>query len=60
MTKPLSQKIGSAIFISDFNNVERMFSGSVARTQIRGSISLNNSVFVPADIDYAKIKMKPN
>ena len=60
MVKPLSQKIGNAIFISDFNNVERMLSGSVAGIQIRGSKSLgySNSGFIPADIEFAKIKIE--
>ena len=60
MVKPLSQKIGNAIFISDFNNVERMLSGSVAGIQIRGSKSLSysNSGFIPADIEFAKIQIE--
>jgi hypothetical protein len=58
MTKPLNQKVGNAIFISDFNNVDRMLSGSVAGIQIRGSKSLSNSGFIPADIEFAKIKIE--
>lgn len=60
MTKPLNQKVGSAIFISDLNeNVSRMLSGSVAGISIRGSKSLKEkSEFVPADIEFAKIKIQ--
>lgn len=58
MTKALNQKVGNAIFISDFNNVERMLTGSVAGIQIRGNKSLSNSGFIPADIEFAKIKIE--
>ncbi len=60
MTKPLNQKVGNAIFISDLNNsVIRMLSGSVAGVTIRGSKSLSEkNEFVPADIEFAKIKIE--
>ena len=58
MTKPLNQKVGNAIFISDFNNVERMLTGSVAGIQIRGSKSISSNGFIPADIEFAKIKIE--
>ena len=60
MTKPLNQKVGNAIFISDLNeNVSRMLSGSVAGISIRGNRSLKEkSEFVPADIEFAKIKIE--
>ena len=60
MTKPLNQKVGNAIFISDLNNsVIRMLNGSVAGVTIRGSKSLSEkNEFVPADIEFAKIKIE--
>jgi uncharacterized protein len=60
MTKPLNQKVGNAIYISDLNeNVIRMLSGSVSGISIRGSKSLKGkSDLVPADIEFAKIKIE--
>lgn len=59
MTKPLNQKVGSAIFISDFNNeISRGLAGAVSRLRIRGasSISTKNG-YAPADIEFEKIKI---
>ena len=35
MTKPLNQKVGNAIYISDYNNISNMLSGRVARSEER-------------------------
>ena len=59
MTKPLNQKVGSAIFISDFNNeISRGLAGAVSGLRIRGasSISTKNG-YAPADIEFEKIKI---
>lgn len=60
MTKPLNQKVGNAIFISDLNmNISNMLSGKVSGILIRGSKSVNGyEGFVPADIEFAKIKIE--
>lgn len=61
MTKPLNQKVGNAIYISDLkDDIGRRLSGSVAGVTIRGSKSLSysSSEFIPADIEFAKIKIE--
>jgi len=60
MTKPLNQKVGNAIFISDLNeNIIRTLSGSAPGITIRGSRSLKEkNEFMPADIEFAKIKIE--
>jgi uncharacterized protein YggE len=60
MTKPLNQKVGNAIFISDLNNnFIRGLSGSAAGINIRGAKSISsNNEFIPADIEFAKIKIE--
>ena len=60
MTKPLNQKVGNAIFISDLNNnVGRMLSGSAAGITIRGAKSISsNKEYTPADIEFEKIKIE--
>ena len=61
MTKSLNQKVGNAIYISDLkDDIGRRLTGSVAGVTIRGAKSLNNisSGFIPADIEFAKIKIE--
>ncbi|MFZ4106716.1 SIMPL domain-containing protein [Flavobacterium sp.] len=61
MKKPLNQKVGNAIYISDLkDNFVRSLSGSVSGVTIRGSKSLGytSSEFIPADIEFAKIKIE--
>ncbi|WP_396188141.1 SIMPL domain-containing protein [Flavobacterium sp.] len=59
MTKPLNQKVGNAIFISDFSNIVNMLSGRVAGIQIRGARSLEEKdKYEPVNIEFEKIKIE--
>lgn len=59
MTKPLNQKVGNAIYISDYNNISNMLSGRVAGLQIRGMATLKDKdSFEPIDIEFEKIKIE--
>jgi len=59
MTKPLNQKVGNAIYISDYNSISNMLSGRVAGIQIRGMASLKEKDnFEPIDIEFEKIKIE--
>ncbi|PKP14636.1 MAG: SIMPL domain-containing protein [Bacteroidetes bacterium HGW-Bacteroidetes-23] len=60
MTKPLGQKVGIAIFISDFNNVVNQLSGNVSGIQIRGINSLKEKEYKyeSIDIEFQKIKVE--
>lgn len=60
LTKPLNQKVGNAIYISDSNNtVSNKLSGRVAGLQIRGMGSLQTeNDYAPIDITFDKIKIE--
>lgn len=59
MTKPLNQKVGTAIFISDFSNIANMLSGRVSGIQIRGARSLEEKdKYEPVNIEFEKIKIE--
>ena len=60
MTKPLNQKVGNAIFISDYNaEILRGLAGSASGIRIRGTNSISaKKEYVPADIEFEKIKMQ--
>jgi len=59
MTKPLNQKVGNAIYISDFSNIVNMLSGRVAGIQIRGARSLDEKdKYEPINIEFEKIKIE--
>jgi len=59
MTKPLNQKVGNAIFISDFSNIVNMLSGRVSGIQIRGARSLEEKdKCEPINIEFEKIKIE--
>ena len=59
MTKPINQKVGNAIYISDYNNISNMLSGRVAGLQIRGMASLKEKDnFEPINIEFEKIKIE--
>lgn len=59
MTKPLNQKVGTAIFISDFSNILNMLSGRVSGIQIRGTRSLEEKdKYEPVNIEFEKIKIE--
>ncbi|MCD8423658.1 SIMPL domain-containing protein [Tenacibaculum finnmarkense] len=60
MTKPLGQKVGKAIFISDYNNVSNVLAGRVAGVQIRGKSSLKRfqQEYESIDIEFQKLKVE--
>jgi hypothetical protein len=60
LTKPLNQKVGNAIYISDTNyNVSNMLNGKVAGLRIRGTASIQAaSDYDPIDISFDKIKIE--
>ena len=59
MTKPLNQKVGSAIYISDFSSIVNMLSGRVSGVQIRGARSLEKEAkYEPINIEFEKIKIE--
>tara|TARA_B110000503_G_scaffold75752_1_gene116957 strand:- start:463 stop:1206 length:744 start_codon:yes stop_codon:yes gene_type:complete len=59
MTKPLNQKVGNAIYISDYNYTSNMLSGRVAGIQIRGmASSMDKDNFEPINIEFEKIKIE--
>jgi uncharacterized protein len=60
MTKPLNQKVGNAIFISDYNaEILRGLAGSASGIRIRGANSIDaKKTYVPADIEFEKIKIE--
>ena len=58
MTKPLNQKVGKAIFISDFASASNAFQGRVAGVQIRGYSSQKNHEYSPIEISFEKIKIE--
>lgn len=60
MTKPLNQKVGNAIFISDYNaEILRGLAGSASGIRIRGANSISaKKEYVPADIEFEKIKIE--
>ena len=61
MSKPLNQKVGNAIFISDSYNglILRGLAGSTSGIRIRGNSSIQEKKeFIPADIEFEKIKIE--
>ena len=59
MTKPLNQKVGNAIYISDLSNIVNMLNGRVAGIQIRGARSLDEKEkYESINIEFEKIKIE--
>jgi hypothetical protein len=59
MTKPLNQKVGNAIYISDFNNTINMLSGIGGGIKVRGASSLKEKGYLePISIEFEKIKIE--
>ncbi|MDK2773325.1 MAG: SIMPL domain-containing protein [Flavobacterium sp.] len=57
MTKPLNQKVGKAIFISDLNSISNQLQGRVSGVQIRGASSVyGNRTNEPIAVEFNKIK----
>lgn len=57
MVKPLNQKIGNAIYITDFGTPYFM-QEPVAGIMVRGTASLNKEAFQPLDVEFKKIKVE--
>jgi predicted PolB exonuclease-like 3'-5' exonuclease len=60
MTKPLKQKVGIAIFISDLTNVRNYDDGGVSLQEVVvvGYSSKRKQEFKPIDIEFQKIKIE--
>jgi uncharacterized protein YggE len=59
MTKPLGQKIGRALFISDLDNDYSGLSGQVSGIRVRGySSKVKASSYESIDIEFQKIKVE--
>lgn len=59
LTKPLNQKVGNAIYITDSNSVSTMFRDKSAGILLRGMASLQaESNYDPIDISFDKIKIE--
>jgi len=58
MTIPLNQKVGKAIFISDFTSASNYLQGRVAGVQIMGYSSQKNYEYKPIEISFEKIKIE--
>lgn len=60
MLKPLNQKLGKAMYISDVNsNIARILQGKSAGIQIRGLASMNKEEeYDPIDIAFEQIKLE--
>lgn len=58
MTKPLNQKLGNAIYISDYSNNINLLNGRVSGIQIRGNRSLEKEKYEPINIEFEKIKIE--
>lgn len=60
MLKPLNQKIGKALFISDLNsNITNLLQGKAAGIQIRGyNSNYKAREYQPVDIEFEKIKIE--
>ena len=58
MTKPLNQKLGNAIYISDYSNNINLLNGRVSGIQIRGNRSLEKEKYETINIEFEKIKIE--
>jgi len=59
MLKPLNQKLGKAIYISDLNsNISNALQGRVAGIRIRGYSSIKAEEYKPINIEFEKIKIE--
>ena len=58
MSKPLNQKVGPALYISDVSGF-RMYKSEVAPIQVRG-LATSNQHYTPADIRFQKMKVESN
>jgi uncharacterized protein YggE len=58
LTKPLNQKVGNALYISDNSNTINTLSGRVSGIQIRGNRTLEKEKLEPINIEFEKIKIE--
>jgi len=60
MLKPLNQKVGKALYISDLNsNMMNLYRGKAAGIQVRGyNLRSKTEEYKPIDIEFEKIKIK--
>lgn len=59
LTKPLNQKVGNAIYITDSNSVSNMFRDKASKIVLRGMASLQaESDYDPIAISFEKIKIE--
>lgn len=59
LTKPLNQKVGNAIYITDSNSVSNMFRDKASKIVLRGMASLQaESDYEPIAISFEKIKIE--
>lgn len=59
LTKPLNQKVGNAIYITDSNSVSNMFRDKASKIVLRGMASLHaESDYEPIAISFEKIKIE--
>lgn len=59
LTKPLNQKVGNAIYISDTNSISTQLVGKVAGIRIRGAASFQTeNEYEPIAISFEKIKIE--
>jgi len=57
LAKPLGQKIGNAIYISDQSGYQNYYAQPVASIQIRGA-ALSEAAYKPANIEFQKIRVE--
>lgn len=59
LTKPLNQKVGNTIYITDSNSVSNMFRDKASKIVLRGMASLQaESDYEPISISFEKIKIE--
>ena len=58
LTKPLNQKVGNALYISDNSNTINTLTGRVSGIQIRGNRTLEKEKLEPINIEFEKIKIE--
>lgn len=61
LTKTLNQKVGNAIYISDFSQMHNQLNGNISGVLITGyNASREKEVFNPVNIEFEKIKLETN
>jgi uncharacterized protein YggE len=60
LTLPLNQAVGSAIYISDSENISQQLQGRVLGVQIRGAASIQNDFKQLPKVEFEKIKVQSN